>query len=384
MKSFRRLGCLLGSLLLEAGPLCAQTTLVDSIQSGGQWRSYRLYVPAGYQPGAPVPLLLNLHGLGSNAFEQENYGDFRPIADTAHFLIVHPNGTFNGTQRFWNGFGLTPPNDVAFLSALIDSIGAAYAVDPDRIYSTGMSNGGIMTYELACQLSPRLAAVASVTGTMATTRIAPCSPAHPMPVLEIHGTADNTVPYTGTALLAAIPQVLNYWVQFNQCNPTPTVTALPNLVTTDNSTAERQVWTGGRNGTEVVHYRIVGGGHTWPGSAFTIGVTNRDINASVEVWRFLRRWRLSGLVVTGAPADQPAAAGIGLLPNPVGADGWVTLAGVPGGAPLRVTDVFGRPVSTLPEAAYGGLRLDTRAWPAGVYVVRGTANGRPWQRRLVK
>lgn len=385
MKSLFRRGGLLLALLLPALTGRAQTTVLDSIRSGGLWRSYRLYVPAGLPAGTPVPLLLNLHGYSSNAFEQENYGDFRPIADTAHFLVVHPNGSVNAGNRFWNAFGQAAPNDVAFLAALIDTISAQYAVDADRVYSTGMSNGGFMSYELACQLSGRIAAIASVTGTMAVPRINACRPTHPMPVLEIHGTADGTVPYNGTALFAGIPQVLDYWVQFNQCDTVPVVTAVPNRVTTDNCTAERLVWSNGRHGVPVEHYRILGGGHTWPGSPFIIGVTNQDIRASVEVWRFLRRYRLSGLVTATAP--EPPAIDLTLTPNPADAGGWVT---VRTGQPLRpaqlsATDVLGRslPLTATAEAD-GTVRLDVRAWPAGVYVLRGTDGRRAWQRRLVK
>ncbi|GAA4382426.1 extracellular catalytic domain type 1 short-chain-length polyhydroxyalkanoate depolymerase [Hymenobacter koreensis] len=368
---------LLSTLLLcQSAGLRAQSTVTGSIRHGGVVRDYRLYVPAIYNSTSrPVPLLFNLHGYTSNNVQQEVYGDFRAIADTANFLVVHPNGTVDASgNRHWNTFGPrgSGVDDVAFISALIDSLSARYRIDPNRVYSTGMSNGGFMSYELACQLSGRIAAVGSVTGSMIASRMNTCAPSRPVPIIEIHGTADATVPYSGgTALnFVPIPALLAHWVQVNGCNPTPVVTPVPNTNTTDGSTAERQVWSGGRNGSVVEHYRIIGGGHTWPGAVFSTGVTNRDINASREVWRFLRGFRLNSLPL--AALTGPVNTTVALYPNPSGA--LLTIRA--GGQSLRESSVavfnsLGRrlsvPVRALPD---GSLRLNTSGLPAGTYMVR--------------
>jgi hypothetical protein len=157
--------------------------------------------------------VLNFHGYTSNDFEQMWYGDFRPIADTAGFLVVHPMGTVDLVgNTHWNvGWGLSTVDDIGFTSALIDSLAAQYNINQDRIYSTGMSNGGFMSYQLACELSDRIAAIASVTGSFNVNQLTTCHPDHQMPVMEIHGTADPTVPYDGNALFAPIPSVVNFW-----------------------------------------------------------------------------------------------------------------------------------------------------------------------------
>lgn len=406
-------GLLLGGLALAAGALRAQTaptgtTVTGTIQSGGLTRDYRLYVPAAYRAGTPVPLLFNLHGFGSNNMEQEVYGDFRPIADTANFLIVHPNGAPNalvGGSRSWNTVtlpaGLAGPDDVAFLAALLDEIQANYSVDVNRVYSTGMSNGGFMSYELACRLSGRIAAVASVTGSMAPDRLstpALCTPQHPTPVLEIHGSADATVPYAGGLALgvfptAPIPAVLSYWVQLNGCNPTPTVTLLPDLNATDNSTVERSLWSGGRNGSTVLHYRIIGGGHTWPGAAIPRAglVTNQDISASVEVWRFLRRYRLNQLLSTGlataAPAPNPAQLSWSVAPNPAGPDGQVLVHASRALQPAQISllDALGRRLPPHATATAGGtVQLDLSGLPGGLYLLQVELAGRKYQQKIVR
>ena len=369
---FRSLVLLL-ALLAAPVALRAQTTIIRTMQAGGLTREYRLYVPAVYtRTTGTVPLLLNLHGYGSNNLEQENYGDFRPIADTASFLVVHPNGTIDGTNnRNWNTFGPrgTGVDDVAFLSTLIDTLARRYRLDLNRVYSTGMSNGGFMSYELACQLGSRIAAIASVTGSMTTSRLATCTSGRPVPVLEIHGTADNTVPYAGgTALqFVAIPTLLSSWVQRNGCNPTPTVTAVPDINTADGCTAERSVWAGGRNGSVVEHFRIIGGGHTWPGSAFVIGVTNQDISASREAWRFLRRYRLAQLLPTRG-AMEPAASQLRLLPNPATDQLQLDAGQRLTAEALTVRDALGRRVAAAAQPLpNGGLQVATAAWPAGLY-----------------
>jgi polyhydroxybutyrate depolymerase len=373
-------------LLLAATGLRAQSTLTGSIRFGGLVRDYRLYVPRAYTGTRPVPLLLNLHGYGSNNIEQELYGDFRAIADTANFLVVHPNGTPDATgSRYWNTFaapGSGGPNDVAFLAALIDTLSARYRIDANRVYSTGMSNGGFMSYELACQLSPRIAAIASVTGSMVFSRQAVCAPGRPVPILEIHGTADGTVPYNGNALFVPIPTLLAGWVQRNGCNPTPVVTQLPDISTADGSTVERQLYTGGRNGSVVEHYRIIGGGHTWPGAPVNIGVTNRDISASREIWRFLRPYRLAGLV---AATKAETAGRLLLAPNP--AQELVALR-AEASQPLtrvRVTDALGRVVPATPRrAADGSMQLSTAGWAPGIYWVRAEIAGQLVVHKLVK
>lgn len=146
----------------------AQLTITDSIVHDGLTREYILYVPANYTGTSAVPLLFNFHGYTSNANDQMWYGDFRPIADTAGFIIIHPQGTLDGTgtTHFNVGWGGSTVDDVDFTSALIDSISAQYNINQDRVYSTGMSNGGFMSFKLACELSDRIAGIASVTGSI--------------------------------------------------------------------------------------------------------------------------------------------------------------------------------------------------------------------------
>ena len=358
--------------LLGPGALFAQNTITATIQSGGLTREYLLYVPAAYTGATPVPLVFNLHGYGSNNLEQFYYADFRAIADTANFLLAVPNGTFdNSGNRFWAPIVAgAAVDDVGFIRDLLDTLATSYNIDPNRVYSTGMSNGGFMSYALACELNDRIAAIASVTGSMIQVNLNACTPVRPVPVMEIHGTADDVVPYTGlpSATFVAIPAVVEAWVDFNHCNPTPVVTQVPNISTTDACTAERYLYSGGLNGSTVEHFKVIGGGHTWPGSFFSIGVTNQDIQASREIWRFFSQYRLD--VLTAAPEPAPFAAHWTASPNPVG-DYVVLSPAFPGvsATRVRVYDAAGRLVAALhPDAGAEAVRVSTGGWVAGTYV----------------
>jgi len=275
----------------------AQQTINASITHDGIQRNYILYIPELYDGSSDVPLVLNFHGFGSNANEQMFYGDFRDIADTEGFLLVHPEGTTFIGNQFWNvGFpGLSSTvDDVGFTEALIDELATLYAIDLDRVYATGMSNGGFMSFLLACQLSEKIAAVASVTGSVTQDTFDDCNAQHPIPVLQIHGTDDGVVLYNGNNLSIPIADVISYWVDYNNCETTPTTTTLPDVDVSDGSTVEHSVYEDGDNGITTEHIKVIGGGHTWPGSVINTAGTNQDIDASMEIWLFFSRYDING------------------------------------------------------------------------------------------
>ena len=293
----------------------AQETINASITHDGIQRDYILYIPELYDGNTTVPLVLNFHGFGSSASQQMFYGDFRDIADTERFLLVHPEGTTFIGNQFWNvGFpGLSSNiDDVGFTEALIDELATLYAIDLDRVYATGMSNGGFMSFLLACQLSEKIAAVASVTGSMTQDTFDDCNAQHPTPVLQIHGTEDDVVLYNENNLSLPIPDVISYWVDHNNCETTPTTTTLPDVDVSDGSTIEHSVYEDGDNGVTTEHMKVIGGGHTWPGSVLNTAGTNQDIDASMEIWLFFSRYDIDGLLST----DDFENNQVTIYPNP--------------------------------------------------------------------
>lgn len=292
-------GCSDNSSSTEEDIPTIQTGVIEAtLNFNNVVRSYLLYVPSTYTGESAMPLVFNFHGLGSNGFEQMVYGDFRNLAEQEGFIIAHPNGTTFLGFTHWNVGGFTegsPADDVGFTDALLSEISRSYNIDADRVYATGMSNGGYMSFLLGCQMNEKFAAIASVTGTMTVDTFDECMPSAPMPVLQIHGTADATVTYEGTEPWnKSIADVLTYWVSVNNCEPTPTITRVADLNPNDDDFIDHYIFAGGTNGTVVEHYKINNGTHSWPGT--TVGVANRTINASELIWEFFSRYNKAGLI----------------------------------------------------------------------------------------
>ncbi len=343
-------------------------------------RTYLLYVPAIYNPSIAVPLVMNFHGYSSNSTQQMVYGEFRPIADTANFIIVCPNGTLDPNNfQYWNNFNAPGgPDDIGFASALIDTIEAHYNIDHNCIYSTGMSNGGFMSYDLAYLLSNRIAAIASVTGDMIYSHINACHPIHPTPVMQIHGTNDATVLFSGDANFEPIDSLVNFWVQFNHCNPVPSFTNLPNINLADSCTAEHYVYSGGDSSATVEFYKIIGGGHSWPGALVNINITNMDFNASVEIWRFFRKYKLNQLS-NGIHPEQ-AEIKIPIYPNPSNGN-FILIFKDDAKRTITITDGLGQIVQTLScSSKEENIYIEN----TGIYFITILQDNKTWTQKIMR
>ncbi len=368
----------LAIVLLSTTFMFAQTTISTSFVHNSITRTYRIYIPAIYNGTTAVPLVLNLHGYSSNNIQQEQYGDFRQIADTANFIVVHPNGTLDGSNnQFWNTFNGSTVNDLGFLSALIDTIQANYNIDATSIYSTGMSNGGFMSYDLACYLSNKIAAIASVTGSMIPAHKATCAPTHPMPIMQIHGTADATVPYNGGSFYVHIDSLVKYWVQFNNCGAVPTYSAVPNINTTDGSTADHYVYNGGTNGSTVELYKIISGAHTWPGAPFVIGVTCMDFSASKEIWRFFRKYKLNVLTSVN---EMSSPFEFNVYPNP-SENNFTLNFQDQSKKQIRVIDCLGQ---TILNESCLGMQTEIHLEKSGFYFLTVSSGDQYYTKKIIK
>jgi len=328
-------------------------------------------MPANYNPEKEFPLVINMHGLGSNAWEQEAYTSFSNVSDTSGFIVVYPNGV----EETWNISSSTGIDDVGFISALIDTLDFLYGVDLDRVYSTGMSMGGFMSYRLACELSDRIAAIASVTGLQA---YYPCTPSRPVPVAQFHGTADQIVPYVGVAA------TVNNWVSYNGCPLDPVVTDLPDINPNDNSTVTVSYYGLCNDSSEVILYTIIGGEHTWPGAIINIGITNQDIKASNEIWNFFKKYTLQGS--TGISGDEISNLDCKFYPNPIDTYASVELeASVSGVFSFRIVDMNGKVCYNLEKINSTRFLIDCSAIPAGLYIAEFLSEkGRGYQKILIQ
>lgn len=319
---------------------------MDSIMHDGENRTYILFTPDNYTASKTYPLVINMHGNGSDAPQQQFYSSFDDVADTAEVIVAYPNGIGNA----WNvGFVIpdTLQDDVGFISKLIDTISANYSIDENRVYAMGMSLGGFMSYRLACELNDRIAAIASVTGSMALPLYSSCNPNKNIPVLQIHGTADSTVPYDGSFFAAPIDSVIAFWTSNNTCPGSPMITQLANTSTSDNCTVAKYEYLSCAENTEVVFYKIDDGGHTWPGAPILIpafGNTNLDIEASVEIWNFLRKYTVDGSPVAVKSIERNN--GFTIYPNPA-TDRMVIESAITAPKSFRVFDLNGMDYTTV-------------------------------------
>ena len=220
-----------------------------------------------------------------------NYSGFQSIADDAGAIVIYPQGTLLPAtgQPHWNVGGWTTSSttdDVGFINSVINFLSNEYSIDSKRIYSTGMSNGGYMSYKLACDLSSRIAAVVSVTGSMTNETTDGCNPTHPTSVAQSHGLQDTVVNYDGNGFGKPIEEVMDYWVNINNCSLEPDTSEISG----NNGGGIHDVYSGCDNQTNVELYLMTNMGHNWP------NLNNHDLQASTTVWNFLSKYDIDGLI----------------------------------------------------------------------------------------
>lgn len=273
-----------------------------TLKVGDLDRNYLVHVPKQYDTQKPTPVVLAFHGGGGNAEGMVKFCGLNDKADEAGFIVVYPSGTgrleklltFNGG----NCCGYAMQNnvdDVAFVRALLDDLATVSNIDSKRVFATGMSNGGIISYRLASELSDRIAAIAPVGGPMGTET---CSPKRPVSVIHFHGTADENAPFKGGkgkglsgTNFFSVDHSIKAWIKANGCSEEPVVTKLPDKAD-DGMTVTKKTYGPGKDGAEVVLIEIDGGGHTWPGQdprVKFLGKSTKDISANDLMWEFFRK-----------------------------------------------------------------------------------------------
>ena len=283
----------------------------------GRTRIYRIHLPPLERRIDPLPVVLAFHGGGTNARLMMRTTDLIAVSDREGFAVVFPEGTGRFRRLLtWNAGRCCAyaqrkgVDDVGAVAALLDDLSRIVPVDPRRVYATGISNGAMMSYRLACELSDRIAAIAPVAGTMNLDR---CEPARPVPVVHFHGTADEFCPYGGgvgpRSVSSGGPRLsvednMRLWREFNGCTGEPVTARLPDREE-DQTTVVRTAWGSCRGDSEVVLYTIEGGGHTWPGAVVAMrgvfGASTRDVSASEVMWDFFRNHPLPEPAAPGAP-----------------------------------------------------------------------------------
>lgn len=266
----------------------------------GRERNYLVHVPANYDREKPTPVVLIFHGAGINATVTVALTGMNKKSEEAGFIAVYPNGSGFGPFLTFNAGGRQgklaegSADDVKYVGALLDDLAMVASVDSKRVFATGISNGGMMCYRLAAELSDRIAAIAPVAGTIALDE---CKPKRPVPVMHFHGKADTIVPFGGPdnrtpkfLTFKSVEQSIATWRELNECPAEPTVTEFPDKEN-DGTTVTRKCYGPGKDGAEVILIEIAGGGHTWPGMkapVSLIGNSTLDISANELMWEFFQ------------------------------------------------------------------------------------------------
>ena len=277
------------------GDIAIQNAEQCEMTRGGFFREFIQYIPQSInENGENAPIVFVMHGYTGYDDWIFNYSNFQTQADEHGFILIYPQGTiYQPTgETHWNAGG-TPQSttdDIDYIDSIIDYLDGNYLVNLKRIYSTGMSNGGMMSYVLACQLSYRIAGIASVTGSMANQTFDECDPKHPMPVMQIHGAMDTIVPYEGRENRKPIDDVMEYWVNYNGCNMTPS-----EIIIEDNDEdgmgGALSVYSGCLNDVSVELYYLHGLGHQWPSIK---GTRVFDIDSASVIWEFFSKYDVYG------------------------------------------------------------------------------------------
>jgi len=283
-----------------------ESIIVDGIE-----RTYHLYIPSTYNGKKSVPLLIVLHGGGGTGKDMEEKTTLRGFDKLAeeNFIVVYPDAV----ENHWND-GRNDPyaysqqhniNDAGFISALIDHLKEEYNIDDTRIYVTGMSNGGMMTFRLGCELSDKITAIATVAASMPMNLYNSCTPSNKIPVLMIHGTDDPIIPWNGGYVhifgknrgrVISILQTVNFWVEHNNCTLQSNKTYLLDVDPNDGTHVWKEEYVNEIDCVKVVLYGIEGGGHTWPGGLRRwpeqlVGKMSNDVNVCEVIWDFLKEFK---------------------------------------------------------------------------------------------
>jgi polyhydroxybutyrate depolymerase len=379
-------------LLVSNHPLWSQSF---NIEVDGINRTYRMHIPTGLPPQSP--LVFVFHGYSGNAASIENYSEMNRIADENQFVVCYPQGLKDQWNNpFWNvrySFHDTQNvDDVKFITTLASSLQSTYNLNPSQTFSTGMSNGGDMSYLLACEAPEIFAAIAPVAGTMMEETFLLCQGSNPMPVFKIHGTNDDITYWEGDidddqgyGPYLGVMTSFQFWADQNNCKDYETQ-ELPNTNSSDGSTVTSLKYSNGINGNQVWLYQINNGGHDWPGSS-----GNMDINASEEIWDFFQL-QISERVITSTD-DEDKSYMIEAYPNPFSSSIRINYHVIDKAfVSVTIHDTTGKEIITLVNQAelpgdksviWNVKNVNGFIMKSGVYFVRVESGSKMYSQRII-
>jgi polyhydroxybutyrate depolymerase len=261
------------------------STSTQKINHDGLERQYLIYISNSYNGQSKLPLMINFHGFGGEVNDHLAYTDMRSLADSENFILIYPQGSELGGYSHWNaalngGDNKSTVDDLGFVEALINL--HSDIVNLKRVYAVGYSNGGMMSYALACYKSNLIAAIGSVSGSMLQTD---CTPSHSIPLIKLHGTSDSVISYDGNSYYSSVESILGFWINFNKTSTSPVF----ETVDDNGTTIQKHLYDGGTNESSIEHYKILNGSHVW----FDINFEGNNTNELI--WNFVSKHDINGL-----------------------------------------------------------------------------------------
>ena len=383
-------------LMLSTLPVTqAHAQQLDTLSHGGLIRNYHVHVPAAYDSTNATPVVFAFHGGFGSSDNIEQQSGLSIVADEENFIIVYPNGT--GTIPTWNGgeccgyAAREGIDDVGFVDKVLDRIIEDYTVDARRVYATGISNGGAMTYHLACELGERFAAYAPVA---ATYRNASCMPMFAEPVIHFHSSRDDNVPIeggvgNGPSNLDWLPldSTLAHFALYNGCAGATGEQLSDSLFV--------KKWNDCGFMGDVHLFLVSDGGHSWPGGTKTIigDSVSTAVDASREMWKFFEQHFnvLSTPGVEESPGGKTLITSLEVYPNPATEAVSIEIESTATAVTADIYDLLGRHLRRLEVPASTGVRrvfwdgrsADGVIAPPGHYFVRARADGEIVTRQLM-
>lgn len=349
--------------------------IYDSVFIGNRWRTFMTHLPSGYSSSITYPLVLCFHG-GQSGTQSSRLGwqavaymsKLSQKADAEGFIVVYPEGTVINNNRTWNAGGCCQPatgnniDDVGFVSLLIDTLKNRYPIHSKKVFASGSSNGAMLCYRLACELSDKITAIATVSGTQ---EYVPCNPMRKIPIISFHSKVDAAVPYQGGigqgpsgTDFTSQDSTLRIWTAKNEC-------ATRDTVVNGGSTGFTQIRIHNcRCSVEVHHFATTDGGHSWPGGNPNNNPVSTQIDATAQMWSFFKNLSLECDDVSGT-----ASEGIHVYPNPSRGLFQVRFAG--SNISYQVFNSLGQRLKNGVTTRY----IDLSAFPSGIYFIRCISGG---------
>lgn len=328
---------------------------IQNFEWQGVQREYLVKTPENAES---LPVLFFLHGLGDNITRLDNEFHFQQVADEYNWMVVVPQALNEGYGTMWNaGLSASTTNDHGFLMALLDSLAVQYPVNQDSVFFTGFSMGGFMSHCMAIRHGDRINAAAPVSG-LISTPYANMTPVAPVRMLHIHGTTDPVVGYDGGSeyfgyqLGLSVENILNYWINTNNCSNEPVIDTLPDTHN-DGLRFVEYVYPGTK---ELRHLKVIGGVHSWyhSDSQYDIGYMN-----------YIHDFFTGKLSYDNV--SNPTTGSLHVYPNP--ASGQIKIE-LDSPSEIELIDIQGCTVIKK-QFVEGVALLDLQGIPNGVYFLKG-------------